>query len=151
VFVSDDLGGAWAMMGSNLPPTSVYDLHLHNPTRKLVAGTHGRSMWTYDLTDIVSVGDAAPLAPRVAAFPSPFRSQTTLRFDVAESGPVSVEIYDIQGRFIARLVDADLSAGPTSVLWDGTNDSGHRVSPGTYLYRVNAAGGRAVGKVVVAR
>jgi hypothetical protein len=46
VYVSSNLGGAWAPLGTNLPITCVHDLVMHKGTRKLVAGTHGRSMYS---------------------------------------------------------------------------------------------------------
>ncbi|UCB51952.1 MAG: glycosyl hydrolase [Candidatus Zixiibacteriota bacterium] len=46
VYVTEDLGGSWAPLGTGLPVTTVHDLAFHPPTRKLVAGTHGRSMFS---------------------------------------------------------------------------------------------------------
>jgi photosystem II stability/assembly factor-like uncharacterized protein len=46
VYVTEDLGGSWAPLGTGLPVTTVHDLAFHEPTRKLVAGTHGRSMFS---------------------------------------------------------------------------------------------------------
>jgi photosystem II stability/assembly factor-like uncharacterized protein len=46
VYVTNDLGGSWAPLGTGLPVTTVHDLAFHPPTRKLVAGTHGRSMFS---------------------------------------------------------------------------------------------------------
>ena len=46
VYISTDAGGSWTPLGTNLPITTVDDLALHQTSRKLVAGTHGRSMFT---------------------------------------------------------------------------------------------------------
>ena len=46
VYVSEDLGASWTPLGTGLPITTVHDLCFHEPTRKLVAGTHGRSMFS---------------------------------------------------------------------------------------------------------
>lgn len=47
VYVSNNLGGSWSLFGAGLPITCVVDLNMHKPTRKMVAATHGRSMyWT---------------------------------------------------------------------------------------------------------
>jgi photosystem II stability/assembly factor-like uncharacterized protein len=61
VYVSSDLGQSWAALGTGMPIVPLHDLCLHGPTRKLVAGTHGRSMYaTYlassDPTDTDSDG-----------------------------------------------------------------------------------------------
>jgi photosystem II stability/assembly factor-like uncharacterized protein len=65
VYVTYDLGGSWEPLGTGLPITTVHDLTFHEPTRKLVAGTHGRSMFSCQVAaadtihglDIVSGGD----------------------------------------------------------------------------------------------
>ena len=53
VFYTRDLGVNWEPLGSGLPLSPVHDLAFHPPTRKLVAGTHGRSMYqtTVEFTD----------------------------------------------------------------------------------------------------
>ncbi|MCK4223805.1 MAG: glycosyl hydrolase [candidate division Zixibacteria bacterium] len=50
VYKSENLGGSWMPLGTNLPITTVHDLSLHQPTRTLVAGTHGRSMFSCQLS-----------------------------------------------------------------------------------------------------
>jgi photosystem II stability/assembly factor-like uncharacterized protein len=49
VYVTENLGESWEPLGFGLPITAVHDLSLHEPTRKLVAGTHGRSMFSCQL------------------------------------------------------------------------------------------------------
>lgn len=51
VYVSENLGGSWTPLGTNLSITTVHDLAFHPPTRTLVAGTHGRSMFLCHLTE----------------------------------------------------------------------------------------------------
>ncbi len=50
VYVSENTGGNWMSLGTGLPITTVHDLALHEPTRTLVAGTHGRSMFLCQLS-----------------------------------------------------------------------------------------------------
>lgn len=56
VYSTADLGGSWALLGTGMPITAVADLVMDKKTRKIVAGTHGRSMFSAivpcgDLTD----------------------------------------------------------------------------------------------------
>ncbi|MEW5795193.1 MAG: thrombospondin type 3 repeat-containing protein [Candidatus Zixiibacteriota bacterium] len=46
VYVTEDLGASWAPLGTGMPITAVIDLVMDAKTRKLVAGTHGRSMFS---------------------------------------------------------------------------------------------------------
>jgi photosystem II stability/assembly factor-like uncharacterized protein len=46
VFVSQDLGATWTAISQGMPVVPVLDLALDQKTRTLLAGTHGRSMYT---------------------------------------------------------------------------------------------------------
>ena len=52
VHVSDDFGRSWAELGTGLPAVVVQDLDLMSPTRELFAGTHARSLYRFDLTQL---------------------------------------------------------------------------------------------------
>lgn len=52
VYVSTDLGESWSSLRSNLPTTPVYDLQIHPRDRKLVIGSHGRSTYMLDISDL---------------------------------------------------------------------------------------------------
>ena len=51
---------------------------------------------------------------------------------------VQVIIYDLGGREVRRLYDAQDSSGPNQVNWDGRNDNNVTVPPGLYLIRLEA-------------
>jgi hypothetical protein len=74
--------------------------------------------------------------------PNPFHHATEIRFELAEPGPVSLEIYDVSGRRVRALAESTgLSAGRQTMRWDGRDDRGHRLASGIYLCRITA--GRA--------
>ncbi len=82
------------------------------------------------------------LGPNV---PNPFNPRTEISFALAHSGQTRLSIFDVRGMLIRRLLDEDLPAGPHTVVWDGTDQSGQAASSGTYLYRLES------GPVVQAR
>ncbi|MFZ5979268.1 MAG: thrombospondin type 3 repeat-containing protein [Candidatus Zixiibacteriota bacterium] len=49
VFKTSDLGVNWVPVGTGMPLVAVHDLEYHYPTKTLVAGTHGRSMYRLSL------------------------------------------------------------------------------------------------------
>ncbi len=55
VFFTVNEGDTWAALGQGLPMTAVFDLEFIASERRLVAGTHGRSMYSYNLGDIEPV------------------------------------------------------------------------------------------------
>ena len=60
--------------------------------------------------------------------PNPFNSVTKLTFDLPKAGDVSLIIYDIQGREVARLFDGFYSAGTHETIFDGS-----QLSSGIYF------------------
>ena len=52
VHVSDDGGSSWAFLGTGMPYVVVLDMILDQGTRKLFAGTHARSMFSFDLDQL---------------------------------------------------------------------------------------------------
>jgi photosystem II stability/assembly factor-like uncharacterized protein len=51
-YVSVDGGGRWESLCNHLPTTPVHDLFVHPRDRKLVIGTHGRSVFILDVSRI---------------------------------------------------------------------------------------------------
>jgi hypothetical protein len=70
--------------------------------------------------------------------PNPFNPSTTISFYLPSRGVVALSVYDVTGSLVARLVNEERSAGRHSVLWNGTNQSGERVSSGIYFCRLQA-------------
>ncbi|MBC8204512.1 MAG: T9SS type A sorting domain-containing protein [FCB group bacterium] len=52
--------------------------------------------------------------------PNPFNTTTHLSFDLPNAGDVSLVVYDVQGKEIARLVEGWKSAGSYDVTFDGS-------------------------------
>lgn len=69
-------------------------------------------------------------------YPNPFNSSTEIEFSLPRSGPVSLVIYDIQGREVRQLVDNNLEAGSHRIIWDGKDNSNEHVASGIYFYRL---------------
>ena len=64
-------------------------------------------------------------------YPNPFNPSTTIRFNLASSGNVSLKIYDVLGREVANLINGELTAGQHSAVWNASN-----FASGVYLYRL---------------
>jgi hypothetical protein len=71
------------------------------------------------------------LAVRFEAGPSPFRTELTARF--SGSGPFQVDVFDVRGSRVARLVDGVTGAG--SATW---RPSGSHAGAGLYFIRLTA-------------
>jgi hypothetical protein len=83
------------------------------------------------------------------ASPNPFNPVTTIAYSVAAPGRVSLKIYDVAGRVVSTLVDGAHEPGEHEIPWGGATDSGDRAASGVYFIRMEAAGFRAVEKLVL--
>lgn len=83
--------------------------------------------------------------------PNPFFGQTSIRYVVPRDMTVSLRVYDISGRLVRTLVNGRVSAGATTVAWDGRDGGGERVSAGVYLYRLDSGMEASSRKGVVLR
>ncbi|GIV60451.1 MAG: hypothetical protein KatS3mg043_1540 [Rhodothermaceae bacterium] len=110
-----------------------------------------QGLWTYTFgnyklmpedanTDIGPVTNVAtedePLPARYALhqnFPNPFNLQTTIRYELARTGRVSLEVFDLLGRRIATLVNGEQPAGSFTVTFDARD-----LASGMYVYRLTA-------------
>jgi hypothetical protein len=71
-------------------------------------------------------------------YPNPFNPTTTIQFQVPEAGDVSIVIYDMLGQVVKELFAENVQAGKYSVDWNGANNSGLKMSSGSYIYRMTA-------------
>ena len=83
--------------------------------------------------------------------PNPFNPETTIRYELAETGAVRLSVYNVSGQLIRTLVDGEHPAGTYSVTWDGTDDTGQDVASGVYIARMATVDFGAVRKLVLVR
>ncbi|OQY27231.1 MAG: hypothetical protein B6244_11220 [Candidatus Cloacimonetes bacterium 4572_55] len=83
-------------------------------------------------------------------FPNPFTDQTEISFNLPESAPVSLSIYDINGRLTRGLAkNRSLPAGIHRLSWDGRNDQKKMVKNGLYFYMLHTSYGQSVKKMLL--
>lgn len=70
--------------------------------------------------------------------PNPFNPQTTIAYNLAQSGRVRLTIFDLTGHMVRSLVDGVKPAGQYEVAWDGTGDRGRQLASGVYVCRMEA-------------
>jgi len=83
-------------------------------------------------------------------YPNPFNPTTTIAFTVKERGHVRLNVYNVAGALVRRLVDDTRAPGVThTVVWDGRNGAGQSVASGVYFYRLEAKDFTRTRKMVV--
>jgi hypothetical protein len=73
-------------------------------------------------------------------YPNPFNPRTTIKFELPERSFVNLVIYDLLGKEIIKLEDAELEPGYYEKNWEAINSAGIHVSNGIYIYRLYAKG-----------
>ncbi|MCP4631955.1 MAG: T9SS type A sorting domain-containing protein [candidate division Zixibacteria bacterium] len=68
-------------------------------------------------------------------FPNPFNATTGIPFDLAQSGHVSLEVYNLSGQLVETLIDGQMSDGSHIINWDAST-----ISSGIYFYKLITEG-----------
>ena len=92
-----------------------------------------------------------PLPAAISTHPNPFNPSTTVSYQLPQSGPVRLHIFDLRGRQVRRLVDTVQTSGLQRVIWDGRDDAGRQLASGVYLLRLRASQGTSTRKVTLLR
>jgi len=127
VWYSKNDGASWDVLGTGLPLTITMDLKLHEPTNTLFAGTFGRAMHSYDLSDILSVNDNQADINSVSLFPNPATTEFTIASNLTSEGTVT--LYSLTGKKIK-----DLSKGRLNNLTIKTDG----IAKGMYLVKIKS-------------
>ncbi len=69
----------------------------------------------------------------IGNYPNPFNPQTTFKFSLAAESAVKLNIFNIKGQLVARLVDEKLPAGIHTISWNGRDFNDKNASSGIYF------------------
>jgi hypothetical protein len=97
-----------------------------------------------DGLDLPPSASGRPQAPILAAHPNPFNPSTQLAFHLPQAGAARLEIHDLAGRRVARLLDAQLTGGSHQVRLDARG-----WAAGLYLARLEATSGVTTTKLLL--
>lgn len=90
--------------------------------------------FTFTITDITPVSGNVPSEYKLFNnYPNPFNPVTKIRFQIKETGFVTLKIYDITGKLVTTLVNQKLQSGDYNVDFDG-----RELSSGLYIYKIEA-------------
>jgi len=163
VFMSQNGGGTWFPLAAGLPHVVVMEIVLNDPTRTLFAATYGRSMYAYDLAQLVTTdsdGDGVPNASDCApsdggsyAAPGEITQRASANDDLIAWDPLDVQAgpgtgYDVMRGLVSELAllsrpsDTCLAAGLAASSFTDTA----RPAPGSAFFSlVRARNGCGMG------
>jgi hypothetical protein len=68
--------------------------------------------------------------------PNPFNPVTTIRYRLPDAGFVSLGVFDVTGKEVARLVEGRQNAGLHTIEWKGCDGGGRPAASGVYFCRI---------------
>jgi len=123
-----------------------YALLLALNAESIVNGANFVLIYHNDISDDTNISVTYQLHGN---YPNPFNPSTTIDFDMALNGHVSIEIYNIKGQRVKEVASGNYSAGRHSVVWNGDDTAGRSVGSGVYFYRMTTDGYSSVRKMLL--
>jgi hypothetical protein len=143
--------GTWALEPLPLDGNGDVDQELATPASMIEQMTLVMSNTSRTLSQNVTVsviegsgsvavpGAAELLGTTTHNFPNPFNPTTLISYDLPVDAPVSLEVFDSNGRLVRTLIERrTVKAGLNQVRWDGRGDAGEQLATGVYYYRLTA-------------
>ncbi len=133
-----------AVMGQDLGFTGTGDLLVINATSAINFAdikfeARGFDNSNMDISFDLSSGVVLPSVFNMSAnYPNPFNPMTTISFSLPETQAVTLNVYGLDGRKVATLINEQCEAGTHDVVWMGRDDKDQLVASGTYFYQINA-------------
>jgi photosystem II stability/assembly factor-like uncharacterized protein len=136
VYQSTDEGASWVSFSSGMPTMQIYDMKYKESTGILLAVTHGRGCWTFNVNATIGVENNSGIVKDFNLsqnYPNPFNPSTLISFDLPKESKVRLSVFDILGKEIAVLSEGNRNPGHHSVVWDAA-----KFSSGIYFYKIDA-------------
>ncbi len=118
------------------------------------ADYHGEfpDLGAFEFAKLTDVDLPHGLVTTLCVAPNPFNPSTTIRYEFAKHGPLSLQIFDVAGRRVRCLLTGwSHEPGSHEVRWDGRDESGAALPSGTYLLRLEAGGEVRTSRVALIR
>jgi photosystem II stability/assembly factor-like uncharacterized protein len=138
VYQSDDGGMTWRSYNIGMDTTisaGIIEMAAAD-TNQIYFASNLRSTWSIHrtLTDVEDDDPNLPQSVSLSAYPTPFNAATTIEFALPHDAFMNLNVYDIQGRRVATLIEGANAAGYHRVTWDAG-----AIPSGIYFIRLSAS------------
>ncbi len=114
----------------------IYDIAFDAEGTVWVATNAGVSFTDEDVSVEDTSGTPSDLQ-LLGTYPNPFNPVTTIIYEVPLNGFATLEVFNLNGQLVRRLVSGTVSAGKHSVVWNGRDDNGNILASGMYFSRLS--------------
>jgi hypothetical protein len=152
IFVTIDEGQTWSELTDGLSEEETFnlgaDLELTSSGYLYAAGryVHRSSQPVFSpIMDIKPINVPKEFSFKLfPAYPNPFNPTTTIRFSVETLHVTSLQIFDITGRVVERLIDGIIQPGNHEIQWNASS-----YSSGIYFVELVSGEKRQVQKLIL--
>ena len=128
-------------LGATPLPDNAYDIVLGDETVHAAVTDAGMMILPQHCEESVGIeeqpDEQVPEAVAVlAAYPNPFNPQITVSFSLQRTETITLDVFDLAGRRVARLARGEFTAGRHALVWRGRDEAGRELSSGTYFARL---------------
>jgi hypothetical protein len=82
-------------------------------------------------------------------YPNPFNPTTQIKINIQYSEQVELSIYDLLGKKVNTLVNNQIPSGLHTIIWNGTDGNGNKMSSGLYYYVLETTTEKSVRKMLL--
>lgn len=125
-----------AVAAGDINGDSINDVVVSGPEARTVSGNRSGEVY------VIYGRSANTLSPKfekgqlLQSFPNPFNANTVIRYQLAQTQPIRMAIYNARGQKVRQLVDGVMEAGEHRAIWDGHDDNFEKSGSGIYFCRI---------------
>jgi photosystem II stability/assembly factor-like uncharacterized protein len=146
IWKSTDKGENWIDITSNMNLITIRKFLLYE--NELYLATD-ESVWKSNPDSLTSVteDDIKPKEYFLSQnYPNPFNPSTTIKYSLAQTGRITLSIYDLLGREVVKLIDEEKPAGEYETKWNASS-----YPSGVYFIKMQAGEFSETRKVVLVK
>lgn len=138
ILKTTDGGDTWVNQNPpDNPSKAIKSIHFVNKCVGYAVGIDGLILKTTNAGDSILCKEIPPADFKLNQnYPNPFNNKTTIDYNLPVDTQVQLKIYNILGQKVKTLVNTFQIAGEREITWNGTDDEGHLLSTGIYIYRI---------------
>ena len=116
----------------------------------LALNIYGDIGYTYyhSPSSVIEAGDSNYDKVLLNCSPNPFNSSIQIFINFPTKTIVDLNVYNLNGQIIKKIINESMLECQHSVIWDGLNDNGQKISTGIYFVTLSTKSGSAVQKIL---